>query len=492
MSERPLPDDLSLWPDDPNDLLGVPHDASPRQLRQAYNRLIRIYKPEQAPEPFRRIREAYESLLRMAELFGPCHEVPDPPAEPGPQVLPASLDEPSEAAGEWGPEDDALEEDQDEEDVVPSWASAADDELDELWESAIQGQPSPAYERLVQLHQQYAGRTEVYLRLYWLLTLSPELDMRRVPVDWLVQGLLETGHAGPLHELYADELADDPAEALSERFERLLQSSLRGGPLADLAERRFQAVVRLRRWDILSDDLRELRRRFGVDEAELWLRLLFTLADELAWAEDAEAVDLMALCREEIVRHEHLASALSYAFDRFDLLVEAAQGWHRLRRGEGGSGLSFLRLLSVSWFRPFPEVRGLLAEALEAIVAAPGRWLNYFDRMCQQAPTTLALFGELLDQFEQVQEMVVSPRDKDELTDLVQTFLSFLESPDYDQARDEVLAFCLGEAVVPEEMAEVANGFIGDWEELGAVWAQALTADWPLRYVCRASRLFWG
>ena len=64
MSDHALPDDLSQWPSDPHELLGVAHGVAPRELRRAYTRLIRRYKPEQHPEHFRRIREAYEDCLQ--------------------------------------------------------------------------------------------------------------------------------------------------------------------------------------------------------------------------------------------------------------------------------------------------------------------------------------------------------------------------------------------------------------------------------------------
>jgi curved DNA-binding protein CbpA len=42
--------------------LGLGIDASAEEIRGAYHRLLRIYPPERAPEEFKRIREAYETL----------------------------------------------------------------------------------------------------------------------------------------------------------------------------------------------------------------------------------------------------------------------------------------------------------------------------------------------------------------------------------------------------------------------------------------------
>jgi hypothetical protein len=505
MSELPLPDDLAQWPDDPNELLGVSFGVTPRELRRVYNRLIRIYKPEQFPEQFRRIREAYERLLRTAELFAPRAEAVDSPPAEEPQLLPTPKEQSSdEGSTEWIAGSPRSTEEASDEEAVPARTRRPKEELDELWESAIAGRPGAAYERLTQLTQQHAGRTELYQRLYWLLTLWPDLDARRVPADWLVQGLLATGLAGSLRELYREEVADNPAEALSERYERLLGAPISTALLADLIEWRFQAAMRLERWNVLIEDLPRLRPRFGLGEEQLWLRLLFSLADRVVWAIDAEGERLLAACRAGISSHEYVARGMPYFFDRFDLLLEASAGWQKLKLCHQGNIISpiwrlaftpidglfkyrrripaaFLRLIGVSWSRPLAEVRESLMEVLEAITTSPRRWLNHLDEMRERAPATLALFGELLDRFEKTREGEAERCDGDVPSGLVLAFLSRLRVANYQKTRKRLLLFCIRENLAPEAIAEVASS-----------WTQALMADWPLRYVCRACRLFWA
>jgi curved DNA-binding protein CbpA len=57
--------------DDPYGVLGVDRTAGTDEVRRAYLGLIRIHSPEGAPEEFKRVRAAYETLrspLRRAEL----------------------------------------------------------------------------------------------------------------------------------------------------------------------------------------------------------------------------------------------------------------------------------------------------------------------------------------------------------------------------------------------------------------------------------------
>jgi hypothetical protein len=47
---------------DPNEILGVGHDAGEEELRAAYVRKLKEHPPDRSPEEFERIRDAYEVL----------------------------------------------------------------------------------------------------------------------------------------------------------------------------------------------------------------------------------------------------------------------------------------------------------------------------------------------------------------------------------------------------------------------------------------------
>jgi hypothetical protein len=63
-------DELPPLPDtrDPFELLGVAEDADERTLKRAYARLIRIYRPDEAPDEFARIHAAFEFARDAGEL----------------------------------------------------------------------------------------------------------------------------------------------------------------------------------------------------------------------------------------------------------------------------------------------------------------------------------------------------------------------------------------------------------------------------------------
>lgn len=59
-----LPDDIEQWPRDCFQILGVPIYVGEKELRRAYFRLVKKYKPDIYPAEFQRVHEAYEMAKR--------------------------------------------------------------------------------------------------------------------------------------------------------------------------------------------------------------------------------------------------------------------------------------------------------------------------------------------------------------------------------------------------------------------------------------------
>ncbi len=356
MSEHTLPDDFSRWPANPFELLGVPPGVGERELRRAYARLIRVYKPEQFPEHFRRIREAYEAARHYAPFF----ETPDEPAD-GPAPAPESP-----LAAERP-------------DPLPLPRSLEED-LDEAWSWAVEGDEARAYARLLDLQNRHPERSDIYLRLHGLLSVAPELDTQRRACDFLTQGLRQAGGGGPCHELYRREIEDNPAEALTDRFAELLQATTQPGLLATFVQWRWNAAGRLKRFEVIGNDLPGLRARLAVDHEEIWLRLLASAAEQLAWAPAPTNPVGLPECLHEAGRLEHLQLRCADVFDRLEYLERVSAGWHAVSK-KGNVPADLLELLARFWTRPFAEVRGGVTALLTAIAASPDAWVAHLDRI---------------------------------------------------------------------------------------------------------------
>jgi hypothetical protein len=478
----------------------VPIGTPLRDLRRAYTRLIRKYKPEQFPEQFRLIREAYDFLLQFACTEESSAETPDASAAAD-LAMPQTDDQPEPDHYRNGPEPTA-----DEPAAVGRLQSSPErgksqhppaprleEELDALWNAAIDGDAATAYRRFVQLSQQYTGNVDIYLRLWWLMSSTPGLGDSELAADILVRGLRATGLAQPLRVVYRAAIDDDPEEAFSERFSSLLGSIVSPDLLAELLRWRVEAAKKRGKWSFIALDVREYRERLRNDDEKIWLRFVFALADAVAWSDGSTARELWQTCEKEIKHYEYLEYEFSGLHDRFDWLSKFAPGFRQLLQN-GDMPVELLELLRVAWSDPYSEARPLLQTVLGKIAWDPQLWLNYFDTVQAKSPGALALIGQLLDGFEselpRSQPMAANP---DSLMELTLQFLGrSVRGGRLEWRRVQFLELCLVEELLPEQVAQTAASLQGPWAESGADFARTVEADWPLRYVSRAWQLFWA
>lgn len=457
MSE--LPANMNDWPDDPYELLGVARGVQARDLKKAYTQLIRIYKPEQFPEQFRKIRDAYETVLRFVQWFGAAEEAA--PAEAG--------------AGESAASADARSD-------LPGWQATPSrvDELSALWQQASRGEDAAAYRRLVELAREPDGQADVCLRLYWLLVLNPELDPQRSPCDWLVQGLTASGLGGALRELYRRELADNPEEAFSARSEKLLDLPVNPTLLAELADWRLQAAGRLSRWQAIADDLARLRPRFVPDGDEAWVRLLLTAADQLALCLDPEGFKLLMQCKDEIAKFEYLGDRIADELDRFEFNMGMAMHWRKLRKMDKVPR-PLLEVLALSISRPFAEIRLPLQACLQDLVARPWASVRLLELIEEHAADVLGHLGNLFNLYQNtLPDEAADGQPRQDAFSLVQDFFAEAGGEGYQLLRGRLLSFCMQEMIAPETIASMLEPDL----------ANLVLRDKPLRYICWADRLF--
>jgi hypothetical protein len=288
--------------------------------------------------------------------------------------------------------------------------------------------------------------------------------------------------------LYRREIADNPGEALTERFAELMQTVAQPGLLASFVQWRWSAAGLLGRFEVIGEDLPGLRGRLAVDQEETWLRLLTFAADQLAWAPPSATASSLRL-REylrETARQEHLHLPCADVFDRLEYLERAAAGWHGLKM-KGTVPPDLLELLSHFWTRPFPEIRRRVTAVLAAVAAEPDVWLAYLDRIKEGSPELLSIFGDILNSYQWTVNADADGRDAEELAVLARYFLEEHGRYGYRHLRPRLLAFCLREQIDPDVVAQVA---ISRTVILSEARLDKLVNDWPLRYVYRASTLF--
>lgn len=545
MDELPLPPDLERWPRDPFGLLGVKMGSDLKTVKRAYQRLIRVYRPEHYPVEFRRIREAYESAQSMTGWFstvdsdiaeevalrGPAEALqtdddlpaipltPDPlkpddegtrpeqalpNAEPAAHIVPRStigsppaeqlpVDYPTSMSTPPAAEPPASNSP-----VIdpPIAAPEHRPEVDEYgdrpyelclaaaWRPALGGDAASAYRALSALCRERPGRSEAYLALYWLLRLTPKLEVERRPCDWLTECLSASDDAGPALELYRRELVRRPAEAISPRCTALVRSpNVRPGVVA-LVEFRWRAALAAQRdaASIVREDLDALRKTRLSYDSNAWLRVLWAVVETCCWSRTPQAKQLTSDAMRELERFANAPDANHDAISQLDYMTEASASVNTL--GNVESIERFRRLIVRSWSMSGSDLYVLLTRFVEPFLPQPDYLLDFLTELAGRGALVLGRYGQVL-------QMVQHELGRNEETFWTPTtaenaILDFLESNQvrirYDEdLRKKLLDFCLYERMPPELMAESINSGY-EFKESVRWLPERLMQDWPLRF----------
>lgn len=363
MSEHTLPDDPSQWPHDPYELLGVPHGVSERELKKAYARLLRLYKPEHAPAEFRRIREAYEFIQQDIAGAGPMVFRPEP-QRPRPEPVPCEA-----------PDTDV----QQDAEARPILTTA--EIADAWWLMACHEDVVAAYAGMVALADLGVAEPLLYAQLYWLLLLHPELDRTRQPWAWLWLGL----ERGPLEQTLLTLLLQAgqarPALLLTPQARRLLHVD-NVDWLASYVGQRWSLLLQQEAYGAIILDLEHLHASPLRDAGPPWLSALMVVLDWVCWEDDDEARHLRTLVRQEMQHLPHSYWRHSQTAERVDYGVELVQDCHNIP-----DELALVRTtIRDLWRQSEEEARRALEALFDAVDQAPQQWIASFDTLCQEAP----------------------------------------------------------------------------------------------------------
>ncbi len=461
-----LPVDLARWPEDPFAVLGVDRRADETELRRAYARLIRVYKPEHAPEEFRRVRDAYEHAQQQLEqrrAWGnddePIARVVSAPPQPDETVIARDAKD-----------------------------SRSDAPLPhDTWRTLSAATLLDEYRRLAQQAERDADET-TFVQLYWLLALHPDFDTQE-PVEWLVRWL--RAHpllAGTAWDLYYAHIFEHPHEVLTERYQTLLDRAERLDRLTGLLSVRWESCGRLGEFQPLIADLEKYRARFALHDQDRWGQLLTSAMFTLGWLDKPEVDTQVRELFAEIEKFYAVSPQHHGLFDQAEEVTIAIDSWRQMR-GEGNVSQSLIELLQSSKRHPFLQIRPQLEAFLERRARPPDRLLDELSNL-YKLPAMLFEFGRLLRTLEIERERAFADAwegvdAKQWICDQLDQSLHYTYS---NELRRELLEFCCANHLPPEiirdQIGEDPEYFL-DGDSL-AVW---LERDWPLRFTCWAYRL---
>ncbi|WLD12879.1 J domain-containing protein [Planctellipticum variicoloris] len=264
MTEHHLPDDISDWPTNPYELLGIPCDADRDVIRRAYVKLILRYKPERFPAEFQRIRKAYERVRQQTPRRLASWDLPFPSIE---ALFPQEPESSRNA-------DPFVQQPSDRIDRQPEAIGQPDPLLSQriaaAWQLAVDGQPSEAYQQFVELGRHSPEHEGIAIRRYWLVRLAPQVAPDATPLEMLLPHVRAMGLSGLFGQLFLAELVRQPEAAFGESCLEVLRDARSTLWRRSIFRIRWHAAAIDDRWIIIDQDLDELRQLSPLDSTP-WL-----------------------------------------------------------------------------------------------------------------------------------------------------------------------------------------------------------------------------
>jgi hypothetical protein len=469
VDSQELPDDPRDWPNDPFALLGVRQGAEDADIKRAYTRLIRRFKPEHSPEQFRRVREAYEACLNFSQWMRSNwrQETASPDVS-----SPADSVRGRRIEIESSTDTTAAH--------VP--AEPVRDEVEVSWTQAVETDDAATYSRLENLSGTFPDRLDIPLRLYWLAMLNPDREPERTRLHWLAEALKRSRLRGPAVELLRRELDFEPARVGFGAFRGLFDTPARAEDVASVARLRISAAGQARMPHVLADDLARLQDRLAEGDEATWLGLLAVAAEWAAWLRDP---DLTRECSLGLGRLRHLELSHSGVFDRIEetrRIVDDADA-ARLR----GVPEEVLDVVRLEWCGAGDAPAADVLRAADAVLDRYDGRPRAFDLVLQnRGPAVLFLFARALDRVRQFLDPDETPYSAELLRGLARR-LPADRRDDYSQVRYDLLHLLVEEAVDPLEFA-TACGEDPDFRFRG-VLGPTLANDLSLRVIWLCSQL---
>lgn len=477
MTENRLPENPDEWPSNPFEVLGIPYDADRNAIRRAYLELIHQYKPERAPEPFRRIREAYDRARQMTQQ-----------RLARPDFALASVESMFLVEAEQSHE------------------SLTAREIDAAWQLAAAGDAKQAYRRLTELSLSQPLSEAIAARRYWLVRLAPDVDPGLRPVEVLYPLIQEAGMRGVAGQLFLGELARQPEESLADRCGLLLREARNAGWQRPLLGIRWRAAAAKGRWSVIDSDLERIRQCSPLDTTPwLWGHVdALKVCLEVPWpsAQTREAVYSNVL-------HEH--NEWSLETERLALEAEAvermlteSQSFRDLHRGRFTNStlppISWDKLaatLTADWIDP-----ACLRLELEPLLASwavdPAGGLKEMDTLYQKFPAHAMRLSQLVCELLFEGSTVCPTLSGDDLRQAVLEDLFHerrLRRPALrlrtSEFRRGVLRFCVEERVDLERVALVLHQVMPELPWDCEFHPLRLEADDALQTVIRGCLTLW-
>jgi len=279
MSDRPLPDKIEDWPVNIYDLFNIETNASERDLRRAYHRLIKIYRAEDHPEAFRKLTESYETSRQGIQY----------------QQSIANQSSDDEAEEDWISASPTI------------WNDADVDtqNCSVIWEKAVEGDLSTSIDLIEKHCADHPADEESLLQLFWL----KKIHDGHPPFEVLETYLARSGLTGRAFQLYLNELDRIPEAATRPSCQKLMLAAANDPRLPELTRLVWFLHYHQKKLGLIEQDFDLLRDQLVYDHPDIWKQLVHQAAEFLALAGLPKTNRLFQKVSDEVRLCESIPSA---------------------------------------------------------------------------------------------------------------------------------------------------------------------------------------
>lgn len=481
MSE--LPENLEDWPESPYEILGVSHENSEREVRSAYVKLIKIFKPEKFPEHFRRIRDAYDRISQYLKLNSRADDGQREILNLG-NGLQVSIN---------------FDDEKPETRPITSHAEVEEFEI----ASARPEQIRTIYEELKHRSEIDQADHSDYLQMHWMTYCFPEFDDHRTAFQWLMTGLKKLGLDTRLVQVLKSRIELEPTLILDQAVTDLLMSQPNSFLLTTLADLRWSIAVKSNHLDLIKSDLKSLRPVVleGQHDPHGWIRLTAKAIECLGWSQE-KTETLCKRLHDEIDQLQEFQFEVDSELDRLEFVTHLQKMWAHMRNSRVRLIQETGSLIPATWSHRFGEIPAaeldnVIIDWSEKVLERATYPIRQFDDLANMSLGNFdgsAVLRYLLNFFENRFSLRMQRRQPDKnMKYRIQSFLGRCESITYSELRMRILEFCCDEWVEPYElMAFIAQEpqFEAVCNEYGLL--QSLADDLSLQLVFRAHQTFWS
>ncbi len=527
-SEHDLPSDIHKWPSDPRTLFGLDSKASRRDLKRAYTKLIRQFKPEHSPDQFRRLREAFEQLDQQLEWREQFEEryatLQNTELDSGPTSEQTTITATSNSPDGTPPSDlvaaskNDVSQESDHESSRETGHSTHHHDADHFWQQALDGGDLKiVYSKLKEEAAKRTLSDVDYARLYWLLTVQPDLQTDRDPCTWLVEGLRRHGQHTRLLPILDIDVQRRLGQVPVLLNDELLDSNFSIRQLVELVGLRWIAARQQSRFELIGADLWRLQNRF-LDAPNEWHAILCSAVKNLVLVLSDSASAKLKDIRKEL---KSIPDALdsNWLWDWYEATIRLHKSWinyvqsglkndvqsiefiNIFGRSTSVPNLSkqqtlatlnqLAKLIKTTWQVSSHHKRTELRSFSSDLTKDPESGLNDLIAINQIARPLVIRLLELLH--EQTYDSNDTPSY--EITAGAKTALIIFVRRNlwtYNRWEKTVLNFCLEEAVTPQDVATAVekchDQLPGNCLEIAALIRNHL----PLNCIVAAQRLVWS